>query len=135
MRVLVYKLRAMHNAIVWNEADMRSATIMPPKKLKPQGRVRTRYEPPTLSDAISAAQGLSDDVKVQVEIAARLMGLSEDEVRPQVAQSLAQRQQQTVVTGRGGMPQRVIVERKPPRRAISLDGSQPMGRAHRWPSR
>jgi len=43
-------------------------------------RSSIRFEPPTLDEAIFAAQGLADDVRGQTEIAAMLMGLPEDEV-------------------------------------------------------
>lgn len=59
---------------------------MPKKKSDPQKR-RTRHEPPTLQEAIVAAQGLADDVEGQVSIACQLMGLPESEVRPAVLQA------------------------------------------------
>jgi hypothetical protein len=43
-----------------------------------------RFDPPTLDEAIFAAQGLADDVEGQTEIAAMLMGLPEAEVRAAV---------------------------------------------------
>lgn len=43
---------------------------------------RVRREPPTVPEAIIAAQGLTDDVDEQVAIAAGLMGAPEDEIRP-----------------------------------------------------
>ena len=47
--------------------------------------VRVRKEPPTLKEAIAAAQGLTNELgEQQVEIAAGLMGLTADEVRPSV---------------------------------------------------
>ncbi|KIU29859.1 hypothetical protein SR39_22275 [Methylobacterium radiotolerans] len=46
--------------------------------------IRVRREPPTVSEAVAAAQDLADDVEQQVEIAAGLMGLPADEVRPHV---------------------------------------------------
>ena len=46
--------------------------------------LKVRREPPTIEEAVAAAQGLADDVESQVTIAAGLMGLSEDEVRPSV---------------------------------------------------
>jgi hypothetical protein len=49
--------------------------------------IRVRREPPTVEEAVTAAQGLTDDLKQQAEIAAGLMGLSEDEVRPHVARA------------------------------------------------
>src|SRR5688500_11053889 len=45
---------------------------------------RTRYDPPGLDEAIAAAQGLSDRLESQIEIAAQLSGLPEDEVRSRV---------------------------------------------------
>ena len=91
-----------------------------PQKSKPKPRYRTRYEPPTLLEAINAAQGLSDEIATQIEIAASLTGLPPEEVRPQVLERAAQRrfEHHTVVTNRAGMAQRVVVERKPPRRIL-----------------
>lgn len=43
---------------------------------------RVRKEPPTIEEAIAAAQDLSDDRDQQIEIAAGFMGVSPDEVRP-----------------------------------------------------
>ncbi|QRM35833.1 hypothetical protein [Microvirga sp. VF16] len=55
---------------------------MPAPKKKPSSvRTSLRFEPPTLEEAIFAAQGLTDNVDDQVEIAARLMGLPEADVR------------------------------------------------------
>jgi len=45
-------------------------------------RRRTRHDPPDVEEAVAAAQGLTDDIDSQIEIAAQLIGLSEDEVRP-----------------------------------------------------
>jgi len=45
------------------------------------GPRRVRHEAPTLEEAIFAAQGLSDDLDHQAEIAASLMGLPVDQVR------------------------------------------------------
>jgi hypothetical protein len=54
---------------------------MPAPKKKPTSvRTSLRFDPPTLEEAIFAAQGLTDDVDGQAEIAARLMGLPEAEV-------------------------------------------------------
>lgn len=46
--------------------------------------IRVRREPPTIVEAVAAAQDLADDVEQQVEIAAGLIGLPIDEVRPHV---------------------------------------------------
>lgn len=58
---------------------------MPTRKNKPSTIRRVmRFDPPTLDEAIFAAQGLVDDVDGQMEIAVRLMGLTEAEVRAAV---------------------------------------------------
>lgn len=44
-------------------------------------KVRTRYEPPTLEEAIFAAQGLTSDIEHQIKIASELTGRPEDDVR------------------------------------------------------
>jgi len=51
------------------------------------GKRRVKEAKPTLEEAIFAAKGISDDVKDQIEIAAELMGLPIEEVRPQVMKS------------------------------------------------
>lgn len=89
---------------------------MPGKRFKSamQSR-RTRSEPPTLDEAIFAAQGLSDDIEGQTEIAATLMGLQHAEVRPhvQVAASRGQHRPREATSLR---PSRrttvVVVERR-----------------------
>ena len=43
---------------------------------KPRPPVRVRYDPPTLEEAVFAAQGLSEDLAQQIEIAAGLMGVA-----------------------------------------------------------
>jgi hypothetical protein len=50
---------------------------------------RTRQEPPTLDEAIFAAQGLGRTPDEQAAIAAMLMGVTEAEVRPHVPQVAA----------------------------------------------
>jgi len=93
------------------------------KKKPSESRVRrvTRVEPPVLEEAIAAAQGLTDDLESQVEIAAQLMGLSEDEVRPVVLKASAPVRKPLRLTERMSIPERheapkvVVVERKRPR--------------------
>jgi hypothetical protein len=86
------------------------------------GPRRVRRDPPTLAEAIAAARGLTDDVKQQVEIAAALMDLSPDEVRPQVLKAAAAATSprhavsEIAYIGRSGAPRTVVVERKPSRR-------------------
>ena len=52
----------------------KSTRVLPP--------IRVRQEPPTVEEAIVAAQTLTPDLEQQVEIAAGLMGLSAEAVRP-----------------------------------------------------
>jgi hypothetical protein len=44
--------------------------------------VRVRQEPPTVAEAVAAAQALTPDLEQQVDITAGLMGLTPDEARP-----------------------------------------------------
>ncbi len=85
---------------------------------KPKPPLRVRYEPPTLDEAIFAAQGLSDKVAEQIEIVASLMGLSPEEVAPRVRAQSSPRGavRQLVLRGAAGTERRVVVERKPQRR-------------------
>lgn len=87
------------------------------KKSAPQGRRVTRVDAPALEEAIVAAQGLTDDIESQVEIASQLMGLTEDEVRPVVMKSAAQprRPERAHTFERADGPKVVVVERRRPR--------------------
>lgn len=84
------------------------------------GSWRVRHEPPTLAEAIAAAQGLADDIESQVEIAASLMNVKADDVRAEMQKS----RRQTVLTTsrplsggvRAGVLRSVVVERMPSRR-------------------
>jgi hypothetical protein len=49
--------------------------------------VRVRQEPPTVAEAVSAAQALTPDLEQQIEITAGLMGLTPDEARPFVLEA------------------------------------------------
>ena len=82
------------------------------------GPRRVKREPPTLDEAIEAAQGLTDDVAGQVEIAASLMGVPADaKVEAAVKKVLAKPPSTTVTSkGRGGVQRAVVVERKTVRR-------------------
>ena len=44
--------------------------------------VRIRQEPPTVAEAVAAAQALTPNLEQQVDITAGLMGLTPDEARP-----------------------------------------------------
>jgi hypothetical protein len=94
-----------------------------PRKSKPKAApkvVRVRYEPPTLDEAIFAAQGMSDNPAAQIEMVASLMGLPEEEVRTRVLAQAPTRggTQQVVMTTRNGMQRSVVVQRKTPRRIV-----------------
>lgn len=82
------------------------------------GPRRVRYDPPTLKEAILAAQGLTDQLLQQVEIAAALMDLPVDEVRAELMKSAPSRKAEQIVTssGRERTVRTVVVERKPSRR-------------------
>jgi hypothetical protein len=88
------------------------------------GPRRVRRDPPTLKEAIAAAQGLTDELSAQIEIAASLMGLPVDAVRTEVMQAAPERKSVRLTIGspreRGGPTRTVIVERKPARRMIGV---------------
>jgi hypothetical protein len=63
--------------------------VKPTKSKLPLPRVRR--EPPSLEEAAFAAIGLADDLEQQVEIAANLMDVEPDEVRPFVLKARAPR--------------------------------------------
>jgi hypothetical protein len=85
------------------------------------GPRRVRRDPPTLDEAIAAAKGLTDDVQAQVEIAASLMDLPVDQVRPEVLKAATPRQTTSRVAfiGRAGTQRAVVVEHKAPRRILT----------------
>jgi hypothetical protein len=89
------------------------------------GRRRVRRDPPTVEDAVLAAQGLTDEPSEQVEIVASLMQISAEEARGAVLR-LAQRKDvnRITVAARATRPGQVIgaravvVERRTPRRSM-----------------
>lgn len=85
------------------------------------GPRRVRYDPPTLKEAIIAAQGLTDDLQQQAEIAAALMELPVEEVRAELVKLAPPRNSTRIVTsgGREGAERTVIVERKQSRRVVA----------------
>ncbi len=82
------------------------------------GLRRVRHDPPTLEEAIAAAQGLSDEIEEQIEIAAGFMAMPVDAVRAEVLKAAKPVKAPRVVIApsREGMARTVIVERKPSRR-------------------
>jgi hypothetical protein len=78
-------------------------------KLRPRPPVRVRHDPPTLEEAVFAAQGITADLRQQTEIAAGFMNLPVEEVQPHVLRAAAQ---VTVPSGKLGVERPVVVERK-----------------------
>ncbi len=81
------------------------------------GLRRVRRDPPTLEDAVLAAQGLTENHEEQIEIVTSLMDVSVEVARAAVL-TMAQRKDinRFTVAGRSGVPRAVIVERRAPRR-------------------
>jgi hypothetical protein len=92
----------------------------PKQQKKPRPPVRVRYDPPTLEEAVFAAQGLSEDLAQQVEIAAGLMGVAEDEARALVMKAAMQRKtgRQVFIADRDGAERAVVIERRTVRRRM-----------------
>jgi hypothetical protein len=84
------------------------------------GRRRVRRDPPTIEEAVVAAQGLTDELKEQVEIVASLMEIPVDEARGVVLR-MGQRKDvnRVTVTGRVGAQRAVVVERRMPRFTVA----------------
>jgi hypothetical protein len=85
------------------------------------GRRRVRHDPPTVEEAVLAAQGLTGELGQQIEIVASLMEVSTDEARGAVLR-LGQRKdvnRRTITgTNRIGAVRAVVVERRTPRRPL-----------------
>jgi len=80
------------------------------------GRRRVRRDPPTIEEAVVAAQGLTDDLEEQMEIVASLMEITPDEARGVVLRR--KDVNRVTVTGRIGAPRAVVVERRTPRAIV-----------------
>jgi hypothetical protein len=89
------------------------------------GRRRVRRDPPTVEDAVLAAQGLTDEPSEQIEIVASLMEITSEEARGAVLR-LGQRKEVNHITvatrstrpGQMSVPRAVVVERRAPRRSV-----------------
>jgi len=83
------------------------------------GKRRVRRDPPTVEEAVIAAQGLTDELKEQAEIVAALMEIPIEEARGVVLR-MGQRKDvnRVTVAGRVG-PRAVVVERRTPRYATT----------------
>ncbi|MBV1699243.1 MAG: hypothetical protein KGK33_10745 [Hyphomicrobiales bacterium] len=81
------------------------------------GPRRVRRDPPTVEEAVVAAQGLTDDLKEQIEIVASLMEVAPEDARGVVLRMGPRKDVNHVtVAGRVG-PRAVVVERRTPRHA------------------
>ncbi len=83
---------------------------------------RVRHETPTLEEAIAAAQGLSDELNQQAEIAASLIGLPRDQVHTELLKVAPSRKgsiKSVAFAGLASAPRTIVVERKPARRVIA----------------
>ena len=96
---------------------MRANTNTRPKAHPP---MRPRHLPPTIEEAIFAAQGLTEDVEQQAAIAADLMGVSVDDSIVALVRKASAPQRRSAQTGevafsidRSGAHRAVVVERKP----------------------
>src|SRR5271170_5300121 len=109
-----------------NQPRTRGSTMSEVWETK-DGRRRVRQDPPTVEEAVLAAQGLTDETSEQIEIVASLMEVSVDEARGAVLR-LAQRKDvnrlSLTITGRAGASRAVVVERKTrrPLRSRSASG-------------
>ncbi len=88
------------------------------------GARRVRKDPPTIEEALIAAEALAADPAQRAEIAASLMGVAVDEVKAlAVKQAAHSRGRSTLVNGRN---RAVVVEYKRPR--TFARPSAPLGR-------
>jgi len=83
------------------------------------GRRQVRRDPPTVEEAVLAAQGLTDELSAQMEIVASLMEVSVEEARGAVLR-MAQRKDvnRVTVASRSGAPRAVVVEHRTLRRPL-----------------
>ncbi len=90
------------------------------------GPRRVRHDPPVIAEAIAAAQGLSDDMAEQAEIAASLMGIPVDEALAEIKKASSRRKPIILTsTDRKGMARAVVVERRPSRALMMNRGTAP----------
>jgi hypothetical protein len=90
------------------------------------GRRRVRRDPPTIEEAVLAAQGLTDETSEQTEIVASLMQISADEARGAVLR-MGQRKDVDRITiaarplrsgPNAAVSRAVVVERRTARRPL-----------------
>ena len=87
------------------------------------GLRRVRNEAPTLAEAVAAAQGLSNEIDEQAEIASLLIGLPIDQVRAELLKVETRGigvVRSVLFAGPASAPRTVLVERKRARRSVLL---------------
>jgi hypothetical protein len=77
------------------------------------GMRRVRIDPPTLEEALYAAEGMTRNIQEQIHIAAELMHLPVDQVQAE-GQRITRQKARTIQSPHHGGP--VIVDSKPARR-------------------
>jgi hypothetical protein len=89
------------------------------------GRRRVRRDPPTIEEAVLAAQGLTDQLSEQTEIVASLMQISAEEARGAVLRLVQPKDVGRITItsrpsrpGLAATPRAVVVERRVPRHPI-----------------
>ena len=84
------------------------------------GRRRVRRDPPTVEEAVLAAQGITDDLREQIEIVSSLMALPPDEARGAILRmGQGKAVSRVTIAGRGpGATRAVVVERRTARRPL-----------------
>jgi hypothetical protein len=82
-----------------------------------QGTRRVRVEPPTLEEAIFAAQGVTDDPQQQADFAADLTGMPAETILATIQKDArkAARTGRVLAIPSSGSQRAVVVERKPSR--------------------
>jgi hypothetical protein len=92
------------------EADVPAGRA--PQAAKKRPSLKVRHEPPTLEDAIYAAQGLTQDIEQQIEFAADLMDMPVAELRPLLLKAAAKpsTSNRVFVPARSGMQRAVVIE-------------------------
>lgn len=96
------------------------------------GARRVRQDPPTLAEALTAAQDFTDDRDSQAEIAAGLMGVPVAEATAEMRRLASDRRPTATVvasTRNKGAVRTVIIERKTSRR-VALSATRSGGGAH-----
>ena len=121
MRVMLLENRACSRRSSPSDLDTERVTDMPVAWKTKYGGRRVRHDPPTIEEALEAAQCFTEDQASQIEVAAQLMGVSEDEVRAVAlrAQRRATTIQRVAPASPSASGRAVIVERRTTRRRIA----------------